>query len=66
MVCVVLKIKCSGGSKGAPLARVHPPTDLNFLNFIQFFGKSGISVCWRPLPGELAPPPTGFLDPPLK
>ena len=26
----------SGGSKG-----VHPPTDQNFLNFMQFLGKSG-------------------------
>ena len=33
-------------------------TDQNFLNFMQFFGKSGKFVCWRPPPGGLAPPPT--------
>ena len=25
-----------------------PPTDPNFLNFMQFLGKSGEFVCWRP------------------
>ena len=35
------------------------PTDQNFLNFMQFFGKSGKLVCWRPQ--GLAPPPTGNL-----
>ena len=32
--------------------------DQNFLNFMQFLGKSGKFVCWRP-PKGLAPPPTG-------
>ena len=36
-----------------------PPNDQNFLNFMQFLGKSGKFVCWRPCPGGLAPPPTG-------
>ena len=39
-----------------PPARA-PPMDQNFLNFMQFLGKSGKFVCWHP-PGELAPPPT--------
>ena len=26
-----------------------PPTDQNFLDFIQFLGKSGKFVCWRPI-----------------
>ena len=48
----------SGGSKGdAPSA--HPPTDQNFLNFLQFFGKSDKFVCWLPSPGGLATPPMG-------
>ena len=34
-------------------------TDQSFLNFMQFFDKSGKFVCWRPPPGGLAPPPTG-------
>ena len=38
--------------RGAP-----PSTDQNFLNFMQFLGKSGKFVCWRP-PRGLAPPPT--------
>ena len=38
----------SGGSKGgAPGAR--PPTDQNFLNLMQFWGKSSKFVCWRPV-----------------
>ena len=30
----------------------------NSFNFMQFLGKFGKIVCWRP-PGELAPPPRG-------
>ena len=37
------------------------PPDQNFLNFIQFFVKSGTFVRWRPPPEGLAPPPTGNL-----
>ena len=36
-----------------------PPTAQNVLNFMQFFGKFGKIVCWRPSPGGLAPPPVG-------
>ena len=35
-----------------------PPTNQNFLNFMQYLGKSGKFVCWRPLKG-LVPLPTG-------
>ena len=38
---------------GAP-----PPGGLNSFNFMQFWGKFGKIVCWRP-PRELAPPPRG-------
>ena len=48
--------------RGAP--GTCPPMNQNFLNFMQFFGKSGKFVCWCPPPGGLAPPPTGILDPP--
>ena len=46
----------SGGSKGG--ARATPPGDPNSFNFMQFLGKYGKIVCWRP-PGALAPPPQG-------
>ena len=52
------KMRTSDGSKGAP-----PPTDQNFLNFMQFLRKSGKFICWRPL--EVWSPPYGILDPPL-
>ena len=35
-----------------------PPGGPNSFNFMQFLGKFGKIVCWRP-PGELAPPPRG-------
>ena len=35
-----------------------PPGGPNSFNFMQFSGKIGKIVCWRP-PGELAPPPRG-------
>ena len=35
-----------------------PPGGPNSFDFMQFFGKFGNFVCWRP-PGELAPPPRG-------
>ena len=53
----------SGGSKWAP--RRSPPTEQNFLNFMQFFGKSGKFVCWRPSPGGLRLLLREILDPPL-
>ena len=34
------------------------PWGPNSFNFMQFLGKFGKIVCWRP-PGELAPPPRG-------
>ena len=36
-----------------------PPGGPNSFNFMQFLGKFDNIVCWRPLPGELAPPPRG-------
>ena len=33
-----------------------PPGGPNSFNFMQFLGKFGKIVCWRP-PGELVPPP---------
>ena len=36
-----------------------PPGGPNSFNFMQFLGKFGKIVCWRPPPGELAPPPRG-------
>ena len=41
------------GARGTPLGRP------NSINFMQFLGKFGKIVCWRPPPGELAPPPRG-------
>ena len=35
-----------------------PPGGPNSFNFMQFSGKIGKIICWRP-PGELAPPPRG-------
>ena len=35
-----------------------PPGGPNSFNFMQFMGKFGKIICWRP-PGELAPPPRG-------
>ena len=43
--------------RGALPARVSTPTDQNFLNFMQFFNKSGKFVYWQP-PGGLVPSPT--------
>ena len=42
-----------------------PPMDLNFLNFIQFLGKTWQICMLAPPPGRLAPPPRRILDPPL-
>ena len=36
-----------------------PPLGQNFFNFMQFLGKFGKIVCWRPLPEGLAPPHQG-------
>ena len=56
----------SGGSKGdAPGAP--SPTDQNFLDVMQFFGKFDKIVCWHipPLPRGLVSLLRGILDPPL-
>ena len=47
----------SGGSKGG-VRGTCPPQGRNSFNFMQFLGKFGEIVCWRP-PGELAPPSRG-------
>ena len=38
--------------------RAPPSGGPNSFNFMQFSGKIGKIICWRP-PGELAPPPRG-------
>ena len=48
----------SGGSNGGARDACSPPGGPNSFNFMQFLGKFGKIVCWRP-PGELAPPPRG-------
>ena len=61
-----------GGSKGKGAGRPrtedtaphpHPPGHPNSLDFMQFWGKLGKIVCWRPPPppGELTPRPRGNL-----
>ena len=42
-----------------------PPGGQNSLNFMQFLGKFGKIVCWRPL-GSWRPLLGEILDPPLK
>ena len=56
------------GRESVPLAvadigaRGAPPGHPNSFDFMQFSGKFGKIVCWRPPPlGELAPPPQGNL-----
>ena len=49
---------------GAPSAR--PPRDQNFFNSMQFFGKSGKCVCWRPLLEGWRPLLREILDAPLQ
>ena len=49
------RIRVGGGGGGVHSA---PPISRNFLNFKQFLGKFGKIVCWRPSPGQLAPPST--------
>ena len=39
-------------------ARDARPRGPNSFNFMQFLGKFGEIVCWRP-PGKLGPPPRG-------
>ena len=52
------ELHVSGGSKGGARGTRAPPGGRNSFNFMQFLGKFGKIVCWRP-PWELAPPPRG-------
>ena len=55
-------VNFSGGSKeGARDA----PQGPNSFNFLQFWGKFGKIVCWRPPPGSWRPLLEEILDPPL-
>ena len=45
----------SGGSKGGRKGHVPPPLDQNVFIFMQFLGKIGQIIGWRP-PGVGAPP----------
>ena len=49
--------------RGAPWTRA-PPGGPNSFNFMQFLGKYGKIVCWRP-PGSWRPLLGEILDPPL-
>ena len=59
----MLNVKCGtfavadlgGGDKG----RAPPPLDQNFFIFMQFSGKFGQIIGWRPPPPGLAHPPLG-------
>ena len=51
------RLQDSGGSKEGREGHT-PPRGPNSFNFMQFLGKFGKIICWRP-PGELAPPPRG-------
>ena len=48
-----------GGSRGGAQGRAPPPLGQIFFIFMQFFGKIGQIVCWRPPPLGLAPPRLG-------
>ena len=49
-----------GGSRGGGRqGRAPPPRPQNFFIFMQFSGKIGQIIGWRPPPRELAPPPRG-------
>ena len=52
----------SGGSKVGRKGRAIPPWGPNSFNFMQFLGKFGKIVCWRPLLGEILDPPLFTLD----
>ena len=57
------KNSSSGGSKGGA-KDARPPWGPNSFNFMQFLGKFGKIVCWRP-PGSWRPLLGEILDPPL-
>ena len=54
-----------GGSKGGREGRAPPPGGPNSFNFMQFLGKFGKIVCWRPPLGSWRPLLREILDPPL-
>ena len=53
-----------GGSKGGREGRAPPGVQILSI-FMQFFGKFGNFVCWRPPPGSWRPLLGEILDPPL-
>ena len=57
----------SGGFRGAQGAHAPPPPGHpNSFDFMQFSGKCGKIVCWRPPPPRgVGAPPGEILDPPL-
>ena len=56
-ICHCVDIMSVADLRGARGMRA-PPGGPNSFNFMQFLGKFGKIVCWRP-PGDLAPPPRG-------
>ena len=54
----------SDGSRGCR-GRAPPSLGQNFFVFMQFWGKIGQIVCWRPPLGLALPPVWEILDPPL-
>ena len=56
---------CIGGSRGGAQGRAPPPLGQIFFIFMQFLGKIGQIVCWRPPLWGWRPPVWEILDPPL-
>ena len=56
--------RSTGGSKGGHEGS--PPGSPNSFNFMQFWGKFGKIVCWRPPWGNWCPLIGEILDPPLE
>ena len=54
-----------GGSSGGAQGRAPPPLGQIFFIFMQFLGKIGQIVCWRPPLWGWRPPVWEILDPPL-
>ena len=55
----MLSLITIGGSRGGAQGRAPPPLGQIFFIFMQFLGKIGQIVCWRPPPLGLAPPRLG-------
>ena len=64
VISVTSLFMCSGGSKGGGREGRAPPWGPNSFNFMQFLGKYGKIICWRPL-GSCRPLFGEILDPPL-